>query len=49
MTDAVKQAIRDDDNDNQFISIQFFIIYVPRQHLQGQLQKQHCVVTISTA
>jgi cytochrome c-type biogenesis protein CcmE len=26
-------------------SIQFFIIYVPRQQLQGQLQTQHSVGT----
>jgi hypothetical protein len=29
----------------QFISIQFFIIYVPSQQLQGQLQTQHSVDT----
>jgi hypothetical protein len=46
MTDAIHD---DDDDDNQFISIQFFVIYVPSQHLQGHLQKQHCVVAISTA
>jgi uncharacterized protein YlbG (UPF0298 family) len=27
----------------------FSIIYVPRQHLQGQLQKLHSVDTVSTA
>jgi hypothetical protein len=29
----------------KFYSIQFFIIYVPRQQLQGQLHKQHSVDT----
>jgi hypothetical protein len=32
----------DDDDDN---SIQFFIIYVPSQQLQGQLQTQHSADT----
>jgi hypothetical protein len=30
-----------DNND----SVQFYIIYVPSQQLQGQLQKQHSVDT----
>jgi hypothetical protein len=33
------------NNSIQFNSIQFFIIYVPSQHLQGQLQTQHSVDT----
>jgi hypothetical protein len=33
----------DDDDDNN--SIQFFIIYVPSQQPQGQLQTQHSVGT----
>jgi hypothetical protein len=36
----------DVDNSIQFNSIQFFIIYVPSQQLQGQLQTQHSVDTI---
>jgi hypothetical protein len=32
-----------DDNNNN--SIKFFIIYVPSQQLQGQLQTQHSVYT----
>jgi cyclophilin family peptidyl-prolyl cis-trans isomerase len=32
-----------DDDDNNNNSIQFFIIYVPSQQLQGQLQTQHIV------
>jgi hypothetical protein len=39
----------DDDNDdydsNNNNSIQFFIIYVPSQQPQGQLQAQHSVDT----
>jgi hypothetical protein len=35
----------DDDNNNNNNSIQFFIIYVPSQQLQGQLQTQHSVDT----
>jgi hypothetical protein len=37
--------INDDDGDNDNDSIQFFIIYVPSQQLQGQLQTQHSVDT----
>jgi hypothetical protein len=33
----------DDSDDNN--SIQFFIIYVPSQQLQGQLQSRHSVDT----
>jgi hypothetical protein len=36
------KANKDNDDDN---SIQFFIIYVPSQQLQGQLQTQHSVGT----
>jgi hypothetical protein len=31
----------DDDDNNNNNSIKFFIIYVPSQQLQGQLQTQH--------
>jgi hypothetical protein len=37
----------DDDDDDNNNSIQFFIIYVPSQHLQGKLQTQHSVNTIN--
>jgi hypothetical protein len=52
LTFCVTNYIRSDDsflfnNDEssniQFNSIQFFIIYVPSQQLQGQLQTQHSV------
>jgi hypothetical protein len=33
------------NNNNNNNSIQFFIIYVPSQQLQGQLQAQHSVGT----
>jgi hypothetical protein len=33
------------NNNNNNNSIQFFIIYVPSQQLQGQLQTQHSVDT----
>jgi hypothetical protein len=33
----------DINNSIQFISIQYFIIYVPSQQPQGQLQTQHNV------
>jgi hypothetical protein len=36
----VKQCSKNNDN-----SIQFFIIYVPSQQLQGQLQTQYSVGT----
>jgi hypothetical protein len=36
-------VVVDDDNNNN--SIQFFIIYVPSQQLQGQLQTQYSVGT----
>jgi hypothetical protein len=35
------EARLNNDNNN---SIQFFIIYVPSQQLQGQLQPQHSVI-----
>jgi hypothetical protein len=35
----------DDDDDNDNNSIKFFIIFVPGQQLQGQLQTQHSVDT----
>jgi hypothetical protein len=33
----------DDDSNNNNNSIQFSVIYVPSQQLQGQLQTQHSV------
>jgi thioredoxin reductase len=33
------------NNNNNLIAIQFFIIYVPSQQTQGQLQTQHTVDT----
>jgi hypothetical protein len=38
----------DNNNNNNNTSIQFCIIYVPSQHLQGQLQTQHSVDTGQT-
>jgi hypothetical protein len=35
------------NNSIQFNSIQFFIIYVPSQQPEGQLQTQHSVVIIN--
>jgi hypothetical protein len=32
-------------NNNSILSVQFFIVYVPSQQLQGQLQTQHSVDT----
>jgi hypothetical protein len=29
----------------QFYSVRFFIVYVPSQHVQGQLQTQYSLVT----
>jgi hypothetical protein len=37
---AVKYNSNNNNNNN---SVQFFIIYVPSQQLQGQLQTQHIV------
>jgi hypothetical protein len=40
---AFRNNDNDDDNNNN--SIHFFIIYVPSQQLQGQLQTEHSVDT----
>jgi hypothetical protein len=33
------------NNNNSVLSVQFFIIFVPSQQLQGQLQTQHSADT----
>jgi hypothetical protein len=37
----IRSVDDDDDDDDDDNSIQFFIIYVPSQQPQGQLQTQH--------
>jgi hypothetical protein len=44
---AVDLQFPTEDSNSNNNSIQFFIIYVPSQQPQGQLQAQHSVVTSS--
>jgi hypothetical protein len=39
------KILESDDDDANTNSVKFFIIYVPSQQLQGQLQTQHSVDT----
>jgi hypothetical protein len=40
-------AHNNNNNNNNNNSIKFFIIYVPSEQLQGQLQTQHSVDTVN--
>jgi hypothetical protein len=42
----IQQRENNNNNSVQFF-IQFFIIYMPSQQLQGQLQTQHSVDTVN--